>query len=249
MCGVVVIVTRWWLGWLLWTVACVMALLGANLSPSWLLGPPTTPYSPHAALVTSPGQPQPAFSTDFLKEQFTEPSAWGSGQERESLGLWLRCTKMGTGARSSLHCGVYITNVPDLPAAQIVALVAVVAATVLTVVSCGAICSTACVRLIKGKSWFTIIGSVQAFAGVLSLAGVAAFPLAWDSQRVQNQCGADAGIYYPSSCTVGWATYITLASSIGLLMCTCLSSFAAKSTSTEDVAEEISKGSNVVCLI
>lgn len=250
MCGgVVVIVTRWWLAWLLWTVACVMALLGANLSPSWLLAPqataPTTPRP--LALDTPYGQHQHTF-TNSLQEQ-----ASGRGgplvEQRASLGLWLRCALMGSEPRTALHCGVYVTNVPDLPAAQVVALVGVVSATVLTVVSCLAICSSACLRLINGSNWFTIISTMQATAGVLSLAGVAAFPGAWDSPRVQNLCGADAGVYYSSRCTVGWATYITLAASIGLLLCTCLSSFAAKSTTTEDVADEVSKGNNVICLI
>lgn len=245
MCGVVVIVTRWWLGWLLGSVACVMALLGANLSPSWLLGPPGTGPSPLVALVDDQ---EPAFSTAFLQEQFSA-SALGSGKERPSLGLWIRCTMIAFRTRNPYHCGVYATTAPDLPAAQVVSLVAVVAATVLTVLSCIGVCSTACVRHIKGRSWFKIIGLAQAVAGVLSLIGVAVFPLAWNSPRVRNQCGRDAGIYYPSSCTVGWAIYITLASSIGLLICTWLSSFAAKSTTSNNVAEEISKGNNPVCLI
>nr|XP_053657198.1 LHFPL tetraspan subfamily member 2a protein-like [Cherax quadricarinatus] len=258
MCGgVVLIVTRWWLAWLLWSVACVMALLGANLSPSWLLAPPSTdPATPqHLGLVTQPVQNYTSFIPSFLQDQSSggpaEWSAWRSVRERPraSLGLWLRCTVMGSEPRTSLHCGVYVTAVPDLPSAQVVALVGVVSATVVTAVSCLAICSSACLRLISGRNWFTIIGTMQATAGAMCLAGVAAFPMGWDSPRVQNQCGADAGVYYPSSCTVGWATYLTLAASIGLLLCTCLSSFAAKSTTTEDVAEEINKGNNVVCLI
>ncbi|KAK8745078.1 hypothetical protein OTU49_000448 [Cherax quadricarinatus] len=173
MCGgVVLIVTRWWLAWLLWSVACVMALLGANLSPSWLLAPPSTdPATPqHLGLVTQPVQNYTSFTPSFLQDQSSggpaEWSAWRSVRERPraSLGLWLRCTVMGSEPRTSLHCGVYVTAVPDLPSAQVVALVGVVSATVVTAVSCLAICSSACLRLISGRNWFTIIGTMQATA-------------------------------------------------------------------------------------
>ncbi|KAG0728390.1 LHFPL tetraspan subfamily member 2a protein [Chionoecetes opilio] len=235
MCGVVVIVTRWWLVWVLASVACLMALLGANLSPSWLIGPTSLPH---------PAQ-------DNLPHTLTGIQG-GGVRASPSLGLWLRCTVRAgdvRGARPPLRCGVYATRVPDLPAAQVAALVGVAAGTVLAAWSCVAVVSATCVRLVKGRSWFTIIGITQAVAGVLSLAGVALFPLAWNSPRARFQCGPEADLYYPSWCIVGWATYATLAGSVGLLLCSCLASIAARSTTADEVTQEINKGSTVVILV
>lgn len=236
MCGVVVIVTRWWLVWLLVSVACLMALLGANLSPSWLMGPTSLPETEQDL-------------SSFPKEL----QAGGvSGASRASLGLWLRCTVRTSGGRASgspLHCGVYATRVPDLPAAQVAALVGLAAGTVLAACSCVAVVSATCVRLVKGRSWFTIIGTAQTIAAVLSLMGAALFPLVWNSPRARSQCGPEADQYNPSWCTVGWATYATLAGSLGLLMCSCLASLAARSTAAREVTQEINKGSTVVILV
>ncbi|KAK7077720.1 hypothetical protein SK128_006844 [Halocaridina rubra] len=250
MCGIVVIVTRWWLAWLLVTVACVMCLLGANLSPSWLLRASSTPVQPtsSAAFRTSTdGLSLQEFTTDFLQDQFSATPVYRP-QEREALGLWIRCTLMGGYERESLHCGVYATTVPDLPIAQIISLTCVVTATVLTSLSCIAVLFSTCVRIVRGANWFTIVGATQALAGILSLVGVAVFPLAWGSDRIRTLCG-ESDMYNPSNCTIGWAVYVALVGSLGLLLCTWMSSIAARSTTTEEVAEEISKGKTIVCLI
>lgn len=248
MCGVVVIATRWWLAWLLVSVACLMALLGANLSPSWLLAPPYDDHSAEADLLKGSSSPgQSVLCSDGTR--VTGATGCQPVDERPSIGLWIRCVFMKAYLKPALHCGVYATRVSDLPPAQVASLVAVVAATAITTLTCFAIFSATCVRVIRGRSWFSTIGTIQAVAGVLSLLGAAIFPLGWDSFRVRSMCGDDAGFYYPSACTVGWAMYAVLGGSLGLLLCTCLATFSAKSTATDRVSNEIAKGNQVVCLI
>ncbi|XP_042893251.1 uncharacterized protein LOC122267294, partial [Penaeus japonicus] len=116
MCGVVVIATRWWLAWLLVTVACLMALLGANLSPSWLLAPPYD--AAEANLLKGSSAGQPALCSDGRSDQVSGLSGCRAVEERPSIGLWIRCVFMKASMKPSLHCGVYATRVTDLPPAQ-----------------------------------------------------------------------------------------------------------------------------------
>ncbi|XP_066984221.1 LHFPL tetraspan subfamily member 2a protein-like [Macrobrachium rosenbergii] len=248
MCNVVVIVTRWWLIWFLVSVACVMCLLGANLSPSWLISHPPTKTT-KAPLTTTAETEIQAGTTSAQRDELASSPPNTAGQEQPSLGLWIRCTRMGRQTKNNLHCGVYATSVPDLPPAQIVALVAIVSATALTSLSCIGILLATCIRVVKGASWFTIIGALQAVAGVLSTVGVAVFPLVWGSERVKNMCGDGTDMYQLEHCSVGWAVYMTLIASVGLLLSCWMSSVAAHTTTTEQVTTEVDKGKNVVCLI
>ncbi|XP_068249829.1 LHFPL tetraspan subfamily member 2a protein-like isoform X2 [Palaemon carinicauda] len=245
MCHVVVIVTRWWLTWLLVSVACVMCLLGANLSPSWLIShPPAKTSKAPFTKTDGPTESLIPLPQDELASSSNSPS-----QEQPSLGLWIRCTQMGRLTKNNLHCGVYATTVPDLPHAHIVALVAIVSATSLTSISCICILLATCIRVVKGANWFNIIGASQAVAGVLSIVGVAVFPLAWGSERVKNMCGEGTDMYKLQHCSVGWAVYMILIASIGLLLSCWMSSVAAHTTTTERVTAEVNKGKNIICLI
>ncbi|XP_047482944.1 LHFPL tetraspan subfamily member 2a protein-like [Penaeus chinensis] len=163
MCGLVVIATRWWLAWLLVSVACLMALLGANLSPSWLLAPPYDDHSAEADLLKGSAAGQPVMCADGTR--VSEVAGCKPVSERPSIGLWIRCVFMKAYLKPALHCGVYATRVSDLPPAQVASLIAVVAATAITTLTCFAIFSATCVRVIRGRSWFTTIGTIQAVAG------------------------------------------------------------------------------------
>ncbi|KAK4314948.1 hypothetical protein Pmani_013816 [Petrolisthes manimaculis] len=170
----------------------------------------------------------------------------GSAGGVPCLGLWLRCSLLGSGR---LHCGVYATTAPHLHPALVSALVGLILATVVSTVTCLAAVFTACVRSIKGWSCFSLISILQVLAGVASIAGTAAFPLSWDSPRVQNMCGDDASLYHPAACVVGWATYAALCGGVLLLVCSCLAFRAAAATKSHPVIDQLHKGHNIVLLI
>ncbi|CAL4066542.1 unnamed protein product [Meganyctiphanes norvegica] len=236
MCGSsVLVLTRWLLVWVCASCACVMALLGGHLSPAWLLGQPKS--------ITAP-------TVKHLDIQ-DKLSAWDIDEVmvRPSLGLWLRCGVMGSKNALFLHCGVYATVVPDVPSAQIAAMVLIVCGTALAVFACVLSFFTTCFRAMKGKSLINLIGALQALAGILCLLGLLLLPLSWNSRRVQNLCGPTASEFNLANCTPGWAMFSLLGGSVGLLLCTLLSFKADLSTTTDIIDDQIRRGKNVIFLL
>lgn len=63
--------------------------------------------------------------------------------------------------------------------------------------------------------------------GLLLLATIIVFPAGWDADRVRKEaCGWSAGQFKPGDCSLGWAYYVMIGCTIGVL----LSSFISPAT-------------------
>ncbi|CAN7980810.1 unnamed protein product [Ixodes pacificus] len=120
---------------------------------------------------------------------------------------------------------------------------ALMAATVLSsVLGC-------CVRSVLKKSIFTVSGTVQAIAGLMFLLGLLLYPAGWGSRRVHTVCGPHSEPFMLGGCSLGWAFYLAVGSTVVTFVCSVLSVQAEVSTSSDKVQDEILEGKNIICLL
>lgn len=227
-----VIVTSRTLLWTLLTIATTLAMVAAVITPNWLIGAPRKP-----GLRTKQ-------HSDFNENEFFSPT----------LGIYNRCTKLHKiNQLFPDNCAPFVTSFgmhseefPNFWKAALVFFACGLALMIFTVFTSLLGC---CIRSIVRKSIFTISGTIQAIAGLLYILGLVLYPAGWGSRRVQHICGEKAEPYVFGDCTLGWAFYLAIGSTIITFLCSVLSVQAEISTSSDKVQDEILEGKNLICLI
>jgi len=172
-----------------------------------------------------------------------------------TLGIYNRCTKIhDIDHVFTDSCAPYITggfsmdtnDFPHFWKAALVFLSIGLALMVFTVVTSLLGC---CIRAIARKSIFTISGTVQAVAGLFFILGLLMYPAGWGTRRVQLVCGERTDAFTIGDCTLGWAFYLAVGSTLVTFLCSVLSVQAEISTSSDKVQDEILDGKNLICLL
>lgn len=83
--------------------------------------------------------------------------------------------------------------------------------------------------------------------------GLVLYPAGWGNEIVDELCTRKPiqkpGCFVLNDCTLGWAFYAVLGGTLSSFLCSLLSAQAEKSTSTDEVQDEISDGKTFICLI
>ncbi|KAK3926267.1 LHFPL tetraspan subfamily member 2a protein [Frankliniella fusca] len=216
-----VIVTARSLGWLLLSVVALMAVLGALVSPRWVVASPgdsgadSLGLSMRCRLMSRQPGPQPTAAP----APAPVPRA---------------------------HCGPLPAGVS--PGAWTGALVLLGAGAALAALAALAGLLGCCVHAVCGKSILGVCGAAQAAAGVLYLLGLALFAAGWGADRVRRLCGPDAAPFYLDSCSLGWASYSAAAGALLTLVVAVLSAPADRAARSDKVQERIYQGHTLVCI-
>lgn len=228
-----VIVTCRNLLWCLLTIATTLCMLAAILTPSWLIG----------------SSRMPGFQSFKLTDTNKEDEHY-----QPTLGIYNRCTKLHQiDQLFTDNCAPFVSSFgmpsdefPNFWKASLVLLCCGLALMVFTVVASVLGC---CFRSLGRKSIFTVAGSVQAMSGLLYVLGLVLYPGGWGSKRVQVVCGDQSAPYFLGDCTIGWAFYLAIASTIATFVCSALSIQAESSTASDKVQDEILEGKNLICVL
>jgi len=147
------------------------------------------------------------------------------------LGSFRRCnypTLTREGKFEIVHeCGRY-TTFGDIPSLywQITTIVVGVAAAISLLVSFTAF-SGCCMSDVITKGTARALGLIQLLAGVLMVAGGAAYPYGWESPEVRDVCGHSRA-YHLGTCELSLSTWMMAAGTGGLFLCFILSFGASK---------------------
>uniref|UniRef100_A0A8C4V029 Lipoma HMGIC fusion partner-like 2 protein n=1 Tax=Falco tinnunculus TaxID=100819 RepID=A0A8C4V029_FALTI len=106
---------------------------------------------------------------------------------------------------------------------------------------------TMCVQSIMEKSIFNVCGLLQAIAGLFLMLGLILYPAGWGCQKAISYCGPHASAYKLGDCSLGWAFYTAIGSTITFI-CAVFSAQAEIATSSDKVQEEI-EGENLICFL
>lgn len=90
------------------------------------------------------------------------------------------------------------------------------------------------------------------FIALFLVIGLVLYPAGWGNETVQDLCTKPSqkpGAFVLNECSVGWAFYAVLGGTLSSFLCSLLSGQAEKSTSSDDVQDEISDGKTLICLI
>lgn len=83
--------------------------------------------------------------------------------------------------------------------------------------------------------------------------GLVLYPAGWGNEIVDELCTRKSiqkpGAFELNDCTLGWAFYAVLGGTLSSFLCSLLSAQAEKSTSTNEVQDEILDGKTFICLI
>lgn len=83
--------------------------------------------------------------------------------------------------------------------------------------------------------------------------GLVLYPAGWSNEIVDKLCTRPSvqkpGAFVINDCSLGWAFYAVLGGTLSSFLCSLLSAQAEKSTSSDEVQDEISDGKTVICLI
>ncbi|KAE8749905.1 hypothetical protein FOCC_FOCC003374 [Frankliniella occidentalis] len=215
-----VIVTARSLAWLLLSVVALMAVLGALVSPRWVVAPPGDSGADSLGL----SMRCRLMSKQAGSQQAPPPAA--------------------PAPRS--HCGPLPVGVS--PGTWTAALVLLGAGAALAALAAMAGLLACCVHAVCGKSILGVCGAVQAAAGVLYLLGLALFAGGWGADRVQRLCGPNTAPFYLDSCSLGWASYSAAAGALLTLVVAVLSAPADRAARSDKVQERIYQGHTLVCI-
>lgn len=228
-----VIVTSRTLLWTLLTVATALSMLAAVITPAWLVGAPKRP---------------------LIRGRLSGVTVRPPQLYRPSIGLYNRCVKLHQiDELFTDNCAPFVSSLSmpsdEFPTAWKAALaffaggLALMAATVLSsLLGC-------CVRSVLKKSIFTVSGTIQAIAGLMFLLGLLLYPAGWGSRRVHTVCGPHSEPFMLGGCSLGWAFYLAMGSTLVTFVCSVLSVQAEVSTSSDKVQDEILEGKNLICLL
>jgi hypothetical protein len=216
------IVTARSLLWMLASLVATLLMLGALMSPVWLVANQqsvrydneTILYTPSVGVYTKCSKPikfEKAYCTaiavrGLATESYVYPSVWKA-------------------ATVFLITGIMIMS----------------ATVFMSLISC-------CVQSLFKKSIFTMSGVAQAFAGICFILGVMLHPMGWGATRVQKLCGREASPFYPADCSLGLGLVLAAIGTILAFVSACLSVPAEKSTSSDTVQDQIYEGQTLICL-
>lgn len=236
------IVTARSLGWLLLSLVALMAVLGALVSPRWVVAPPGDSGADSLGL---------SMRCRFMASPSWSPSTAAGGPgaamnaSSSTATAVLRPGAPGSGPGRA-HCGPLPMGVS--PGAWTAALCLLGAGCALAALAALAGLLACCVHAVCGKSILGVCGAAQAAAGVLYLVGLALFAGGWGADRVQRLCGPDAAPFYLDSCSLGWASYSAAAGALLTLVVAVLSAPADRAARSDKVQERIFQGHTLVCI-
>lgn len=215
-----VIVTGRSLLWTLLSLAALMAVLSALLTPKWLVGPHTIKDTKNGTELFVP-----------------------------TVGIFNRCTRLyGQTHCANFNLDGFATDSIVFPPFWKASLffisfgLAVMALTVLAaLIGC-------CIQSIGRKSIFDLAGVAQAIAGIFYLLGLTLYPAGWGAPRVRRICGPDADAFYLGDCTLGWAFYSAVIGIALTFAAAMFSGQAEKSTASDKVQDKMNEGRTLICL-
>lgn len=229
------IVTARSLAWLLLSLVALMAVLGALVSPRWIVAPPGDGGADSLGL---------SMRCRRMTLAASKTSTTTATSTTASTAAITTASTASPVPRA--HCGPLPAGVsPGMWTAALVFLGAGAALASLAAVAGLLAC---CVHAVCGKSILGVCGAAQAGAGVLYLLGLSLYAGGWGAERVQRLCGADASPFYLDSCTLGWASYSAVAGSLLTLVVAVLSAPADRAARSDKVQERIYRGHTLVCI-
>lgn len=73
--------------------------------------------------------------------------------------------------------------------------------------------------------------------------------MGWNSSRVERLCGYDVSPFYPGDCIIGLGLWLAIGGTVLTFIAACLSVYAEKSTSSDEVQDQIYDGHTLICLL
>lgn len=211
---------------MLLSLTAAMALVAAIISPNW----------------------------NNAYEGFYEDS-----KKTPTFGLYTRCSLQTLSFnRTRWSCRRYVDNLDKLPSNFWKAsLVFLVFGTAVAGICVFMALIAFCVHKIGKKPLISVVGVIQAIAGLFLLVGMVLWPAGWGSKnnlfvdycyKTKDDDENEASAFKIGDCTLGWAFYSALGGTVLVFLCAIFSGQAEKSTSCDDVQDEIWKGKKVICL-
>ncbi|KAK2584814.1 hypothetical protein KPH14_007127 [Odynerus spinipes] len=215
-----VIVTGRSLLWTLLSLAALMAVLSALLTPKWLIGPHTIKDTKNGTEIFVP-----------------------------TVGIFNRCTRLyGRTHCANFNVDGFATDPSVFPGLWKASLFFVSFGLAVMTMTVFAALIGCCVQSIGRKSIFDLAGVAQAIAGIFYLLGLTLYPAGWGAERVRRICGPEADAFYLGECTLGWAFYSAVIG-IGLTFAAAMfSGQAEKSTASDKVQDKMNEGRTLICL-
>lgn len=205
-----------------------MALIAGIITPKWLVGYERSPY------------------INSTKDSY-----------RPTIGLYNHCSRLNLhGNQKPWSCRRFVDSLDEMPSdfwkASLVFLVfggSVFALCVLLALI------AFCVQNLGKKSLISVVGVIQAIAGLLLLIGMVLYPAGWGKNAmVEKYCFKEVvdddkpSPFKIGECSIGWAFYSALGGTLLVFFCAVFSVQAEKSTSSDKVQDEIWKGKKMICL-
>ncbi|XP_046856996.1 LHFPL tetraspan subfamily member 2 protein-like [Xenia sp. Carnegie-2017] len=217
--------------WMLLSLTGVLAIIAAVISPNWNIA-----YD--------------GYNTKQVNNSI--------GRKNPTIGLYSRCSRQTLSRNvTRWSCRRYIQSLDDLPSdfwkASLVFMV--IGATIASISVIMAI-TAFCVQKIGKKSLISVVGVIQAFAGLFLMVGVVLWPAGWgnENELFKKYCYKIADdenkpyAFRLGDCTFGWAFYSAIGGTLMIFACAIFSVYAERSTSSDKVQDEIWKGKKVICL-
>nr|CAB3263424.1 lipoma HMGIC fusion partner-like 2 protein [Phallusia mammillata] len=230
MCCYVIVTVRT-LFWTLLSITIFLAELSAFMSAHWLVSQP----------VMIPPTNGTAIGIVNAETKIVR-----------TMGLFLRCRQADASKFLSVsnNCRVYAHTIGDIASPFWIAtcIFMVLAMLILMVVALFSVWAL-CFRNLGRKSIFSISGILQAIAGLLLIFSLVLFPAGWGSEKVQFDCGKEAGPFNLGTCHIGWAYYAAMFGTLLSFFAAVLSNQAEASTGSESVENDIIDGKNPVCAL
>lgn len=222
--------------WMVLSVVAALAVVTGIMTPKWLYGR-TEPFVGDLKVNSTKG-----ITSDLLYQP--------------SIGIYNRCRKIqrSIGGFPELNCYKYASDFMDIPSAAWRACLffLCLGAFLLGVVALMSLIGF-CVQSVGRKSIFSLGGVIQAMAALFLVIGLILYPAGWGSKIIDELCTRPIiqkpGAFVINDCSLGWAFFVVLGGTLLSFLCSLLSSQAEKSTSSDDVQDQISDGRTVICLI
>lgn len=231
-----IIVTTRNILWMVLSVVATLAVIAGIMTPKWLHG-------------------RPELFND-VEYNYTTQHIPPEAMYRPSIGIYNRCKKIhkSIGADPVLNCYTYVKDFMEIPSdAWKACLVFLCFGTFLLSVVVIMSLVGFCAQSIRKKSIFQLGGVIQAIAALFLVIGLVLYPAGWNSETVDKLCTRrqvqKPGAFILNDCSLGWAFYAVLGGTLSSFLCSLLSGQAEKSTSSDEVQDEISDGKTVICLI
>lgn len=231
-----VIVTTRNILWMVLSVVATLAVITGIMTPKWLYG--------RSKIFDD--------QTYNSSSVFVPPEA----MYRPSVGIYNRCKKIQRviGGDPVLNCYPYIEDFMDIPSDAWKACMVFLCFGVFLLGVAGIMSLVGfCVQSVRKKSIFSLGGLIQAIAALFLVVGLVLYPAGWGNEIVDELCTRPsvqkAGAFVLNDCSIGWAFYAVLGGTLSSFLCSLLSAQAEKSTSSDDVQDEISDGKTIICLI